>query len=331
MRPWLVTGAAGFIGAALTRRLLADGRPVVGVDDLSETYDPALKKARLELLLADPRFDFRHADVRDAETVDRVTAETRPPVVVHLAARAGVRPSTREPVDYVDVNVTGTAAVLEAARANGVGHVVYASSSSVYGAHDDPPFSVARPADHPVSVYAATKRAAELLAHAYASLHGLPTTGLRFFTVYGPWGRPDMAYYDFADAILSGRPITVFGGGTAPRDFTHVDDVVEVIVRAARRPPAAGAAPVTPGTSPAPWRVLNVGTGRRVTVNELVALLEQLLGARAVRIEAPVQAGDVPATEADVDDLVALVDHRPRIALAEGLATFTDWLIEHRA
>jgi UDP-glucuronate 4-epimerase len=330
VRPWLVTGAAGFIGFHLSRRLLSGGRPVVGVDDLSETYDPALKKARLELLLADSRFDFRQVDVRDAGTFDRIVAEVRPAVVVHLAARAGVRASTRDPLTYVDVNVTGTVAVLEACRRHRVGHLVYASSSSVYGAHDEPPFAVARPADHPVSVYAATKRATELLAHATADLHGLPTTGLRFFTVYGSWGRPDMAYYDFADAILTGRPITVFGDGTAPRDLTHVDDVVEVMIRAAARPPARGAA-VTPGTSPAPWRLLNVGLGQRVTVNQLVARLEALLGRRAIRVEGPPQPGDVPATQAEVEALAAIVDYRPRVTVDQGLRGFTDWLVGHRS
>jgi UDP-glucuronate 4-epimerase len=366
-KPWLVTGAAGFLGYSLAARLLADGHPVVGVDDLSETYDPLLKKARLEQLLPDPRFTFAQLDVRDAPALTELVGATRPSVAVHLAARAGVRPSTLQPVEYADVNVVGTAAVLEACRAAGVGHVLYASSSSVYGGYDEPPFAVGRPADHPVSVYAATKRAGELLAHAYAHLHGLPSTGLRLFTAYGPWGRPDMAYFAFADAILSGRPITVYGDGSAPRDFTFADDVVEAIVRVAAVPPTGDAgqggglpldvehrpgrgpewhaadvggrgAPagghrsgVTPGGSPAPWRVVNVGNGQRVTVNELIARLEVLLGRAAVRVEAPAQPGDVPATEADTSDLLALTGFRPQVPLEQGLAEFAAWLVAYRA
>jgi UDP-glucuronate 4-epimerase len=321
---WLVTGVAGFIGYHLTSRLLRDGQSVVGIDDLSHTYDPLLKHDRLGRLTDDPAFAFAKADITDEATLTHVVERHQPSHVVHLAARTGIRASLRDPVGYAATNVVGFTNVLERCRRHDVAHLVYASSSSVYGSEARAPFDERDPSIRPASVYAATKRADELLAHAYADAHGLRTTGLRLFTVYGPWGRPDMAYYRFADALLDGRPLTIHGTGDARRDFTYVDDVVEAIVRVAcTRPTARDVAnPLAP--------VFNVGRGAPTTVSHLVDLLEQLTGRTANRRHGSAQAGEVPATHADVGALAGHIGFTPRVTLEEGLASFVDWLRRYR-
>ena len=324
---WLVTGAAGFVGFHLCRRLHADGHDVVALDSFDETYEPALKKARADRLIGLHNVRFVDADVRDAAALGRVFSEVPVSTVAHLAAKAGVRRSHTDPVGYVEANVVGSTQILERCVRAGVDHVIYASSSSVYGERSATPFSVDQPADHPISVYAASKRATELLAHSYSAVHGLPTTGLRFFTAYGPWGRPDMAYFAFADAILAGEPVTVYGDGSALRDFTYIDDVVEALVRVALRPPAAGAEPGDRlGSSSAPWRLFNIGLGSQATVNDLITLLEEQIGRPAVRLQDAEQPGDVARTHADTADLAEAVDYVPRVPLADGLARFVAWL-----
>ncbi|MDQ1367846.1 MAG: UDP-glucuronate 4-epimerase [Acidimicrobiaceae bacterium] len=332
---WVVTGAAGFVGSHLVHRLVRDGIETVGIDNLNEYYSPAFKRARLADLDGEAAFRFQELDLRDLQSTVRLCREVRPEVIVHLAAQPGIRFALDHPAPYVEDNVVGFLSVLEAARAVEVPHLVYASSSSVYGSTSRLPFSVHNPADHPVSLYAATKRANELMAHSYSDLFGIPSTGLRFFTVYGPWGRPDMAYFLFAQAILDGRPITVNGDGEALRDLTYVDDIIEGVVRVARHPPApdAGWSPADPdpATSRAPWRLYNIGHGEKLTVNRLVALLEQLLGRTAVRIRGPEIPGDVPITHADVADLEEVIGFRPTWNAEDGLAQFVRWLLAYRA
>lgn len=331
MSAWLVTGAAGFIGFHLCHRLVADGHEVVALDNLEETYEPALKKARASQLQTLDGVRWLACDIRDGATLERAFTIGRPEVVVHLAAKAGVRRSHLEPVGYVDTNVTGTMHVLQQCVAAGVAHLVFASSSSVYGERSPVPFSVHERADHPVSVYAATKRAGELLAHSYASVHGLPSTGLRFFTAYGPWGRPDMAYFSFADAILAGNPITVYGDGSAVRDFTYIDDVVEGLVRvAAAPPPPREVGPDVLGASNAPYQLFNIGFGSQATVNGLIQLLEERLGRRAERVRAPSQPGDVKVTHADTADLAAATGYTPVVPLEQGMDRFVAWLRRYR-
>lgn len=332
-RRWLVTGAAGFVGFHLTRRLLADPANVVlGVDAFEGFYDPGLKRARAKELGGD-RFEMLEADLADDGVATEAIERFRPDVVVHLAALAGVRSSVDHPMAYVRSNLTGFTQVLEAAARAGVGHVVYASSSSVYGETTPAPFTEANPADHPVSVYAATKRAGEMMAHAYADTYGLPVTGLRFFTVYGPWGRPDMAYWIFTEKILQGEPITIFGDGTAVRDFTFIDDVIEGLVRVAASPPRANPAwdPAEGAmdTSRAPWRVLNIGHGGQATVNELIAIIEDLTGRTAVRSHTDRAVGDVAQTHADPAALEAITGWIPPTDLRDGLAAFVDWYRDH--
>jgi UDP-glucuronate 4-epimerase len=329
MKTMFVTGAAGFIGYHVARTMLDLGRSVVGFDNVNSYYDPALKRGRLGQLEGRPGWRFIEGDLRDADGLRRAVAEADADCVVHMAAQAGVRWSIERPEAYVDSNLVGFANVLEACRHEGIAHLVYASSSSVYGANTKTPFAVGDNVDHPVSLYAATKKANELMAHAYSHLFGLPTTGLRFFTVYGPWGRPDMAYWKFTDAILSGKPIDVFGGGVLKRDFTYIDDVVEAIGRicghAARGNPTwSGDAP-DPATSSAPWRIYNIGNHTPVTVNDMIALLEQLCGRRAIRVEKPRQPGDVEVTYADVEALSRDFQFEPKTPLATGLARFVDW------
>lgn len=329
----LVTGAAGFIGFHVARRLLADGRRVVGLDNLNAYYDPALKLARLKELQASPLFSFEKRDLADRDGIAALLADERFPFVVHLAAQAGVRHSLTHPHDYVDANLVGFLNILEGCRHHGCRHLVYASSSSVYGANTALPFRTADNVDHPISLYAATKKANELMAHAYAHLYGLPATGLRFFTVYGPWGRPDMAMWLFAEAISTGRPIRLFNAGHMQRDFTYVDDVVEAVVRLIDRPATAnphwsGDAP-DPATSRAPWRVFNIGNNAPVAVTEVVRLLEQELGRTAQRELLPMQPGDVPATYADIDDLAAAVGFAPRTPIEEGIRRFVAWYREY--
>jgi UDP-glucuronate 4-epimerase len=326
---YLVTGAAGFIGFHVSARLLRDGHEVVGLDDLNDYYSPALKQARLAELAPNQRFRFEQLDVADELGLRLLMSRDRYDVVIHLAAQAGVRWSLDNPMAYIRSNVAGTTAVFEAARRTDVGHVVYASSSSVYGATSRVPFSVRQPADHPVSVYAASKRATELIAHTYSHLYALPTTGLRFFTVYGPWGRPDMAYYAFALAMTDGRPIDVFGDGSQLRDMTYVDDIVEGVVRVAQLPPEPDPAWRTehadPSAAAAPYRVHNIGHGGQITLSHLIGLLERELGVEAIRNHQPSQPGDMTRTHADVGDLQARVGFLPTTPVEEGIARFVEW------
>jgi len=325
----LVTGAAGFIGFHVARRLLLSGRSVVGLDNLNAYYDPALKHARLNELSKLDGFRFVKLDLVDRSGMEELFAEERFTFVVHLAAQAGVRYSLTDPHAYADANLTGFLNVLEGCRRVQSRHLLYASSSSVYGANTAMPFATSQNVDHPLSLYGATKKANELMSHAYAHLFALPTTGLRFFTVYGPWGRPDMAMWLFASAIFAGEPIKLFNHGDMKRDFTYVDDVVESIVRlidhsAAGNPNWSGEHP-DPASSPAPWRVYNIGNNNPIAVPDVVALLEQAIGKSAIRELVPMQPGDVPATYADVSSLQAAVDFAPRTPIAEGVGRFIDW------
>ncbi|HEX8665422.1 MAG TPA: NAD-dependent epimerase [Beijerinckiaceae bacterium] len=331
--PTLVTGAAGFIGMAVARRLLDLGQPVVGVDNFAPYYDVSLKEARLRVLEAEPRFRFERLDLADADAVRRLFEGHRPTRVVHLAAQPGVRYSLENPRAYIDSNLVAFANVLEGCRHGKAEHLVYASSSSVYGMNERMPFSVHDNVDHPVSLYAATKKSNELMAHAYSHLFALPTTALRFFTVYGPWGRPDMAVYAFTHAIAEGRPIKVYNHGRSLRDFTYVDDVVEGVVRVLDHPTApdpawSGAAP-DPGTSRAPYRVYNIGNHTPVAVSELIALIEQELGKKAETMMLPAEPGDMAATYADVGDLSRDVGFSPATPLIEGIRRFVAWYREY--
>lgn len=319
----LVTGAAGFIGFHVARRLLATGADVVGFDNLNAYYTPRLKHARLAALEGTPGWRFVHGDLADGEALMRLVTDAEPACVVHLAAQAGVRWSLENPSAYVSSNLVGFANVLEACRHAATPHLVYASSSSVYGANTKTPFAETDPVDRPVSLYAATKKANELMAHSYAHLFGLPCTGLRFFTVYGPWGRPDMAYWKFTESILAGTPIEVFGDGLLRRDFTFVDDVVEAIVRMVAAPPTPGVA--DDGSAAAPCRVYNVGNHTPVTVARLLAILERLCGRPAIRLSKPRPPGDVEATFADVSALARDFGFEPSTPLEEGLERFVAW------
>jgi UDP-glucuronate 4-epimerase len=325
----LVTGAAGFIGFHVARRLLKAGHSVVGLDNLNDYYDPALKRARLNELESDPRFRFVRLDLADQASMEKLFARERFPVVIHLAAQAGVRYSLQNPQAYISSNLQGFANVLEGCRHNGCRHLLFASSSSVYGANTKLPFSVHDNVDHPISLYAATKKANELMAHSYSHLYRIPITGLRFFTVYGPWGRPDMAIYIFTKAILEGKPIKLFNHGKMSRDFTYVDDVTEAISRLIDRAPQpdpswSGARP-DPGTSAAPWRIYNIGNNKPEELMHVVAALEQALGRSAVKELLPMEPGDVPSTFADVDDLMREVGFRPSTAIEDGIASFVQW------
>ena len=329
MKRILVTGSAGFIGFHLSKRLLDRGDHVVGLDNLNDYYDVNLKLARLRQLEGCPGFRFVRGDLVDRELLSGLCAEERFAVVVNLAAQAGVRYSLTNPYAYIDSNLVGFINVLEACRHNSVKHLVYASSSSVYGANTAMPFSIHHNVDHPISLYAATKKANELMAHTYSSLYGLPTTGLRFFTVYGPWGRPDMALFLFTKAILEGRPIDVYNHGRMKRDFTYIDDIVEGVVRVADRIPTpnvawSGDAP-DPGTSYAPYRLYNIGNNSPVELLHFIKVLEAYLGKTAVKNLLPIQAGDVPATCADVDDLMADVGFKPKTSVEEGIKRFVEW------
>lgn len=328
MSPVLVTGAAGFIGYHLCERLLAEGREVIGIDNLSDYYSVDLKRARLSALEKHSGFRFQLLDLSDAPGLAGLFKAHAFKLVFNLAAQAGVRYSLQNPQAYVKSNIEGFVNLLECCR-NGVGHLVYASSSSVYGAVTQMPFSVRQNVDHPISVYAASKKANELLAHTYSHLYGLPTTGLRFFTVYGPWGRPDMAPFLFTRAILAGEPINVFNNGDMERDFTYVDDIVEAVARVGERPaspnPAwSGLAPDA-GTSSAPYKLYNIGNHEPVRLLRFIEILEQLLGKTAIKNLMPLQPGDVPATYADVADLARDVDFTPRTRLEDGLARFVAW------
>ena len=327
--PVLVTGAAGFIGFSLAQRLLASGRAVVGVDSLNAYYDPALKQARLAALRQFDGFTFHRLDLADRAATEELFAGGSFGPVVHLAAQAGVRYSLQNPHAYLDANLTGFLNVLEGCRHRATPHLVFASSSSVYGANTAIPFSEHQLADHPISLYAATKRANELMAHSYAWLYRVPATGLRFFTVYGPWGRPDMAMWIFAKAIAAGKPIQLFNHGNMRRDFTYVDDVTAALERLIEKPPAAdpgwdGTAP-DPATAPAPWRIYNIGGNRTVEVVRVVELLEGAFGRKALREYLPMQPGDVPETRADATDLAEAVGIQPATPIEDGVSRFVAW------
>ncbi|MGE0755790.1 MAG: NAD-dependent epimerase [Pirellulaceae bacterium] len=333
MARFLVTGSAGFIGFHLTRRLLARGDEVVGIDNLNDYYSVQLKEDRLKQLLGQPRFTFQRLDLADRPRMARLFADHAFDVVINLGAQAGVRYSLQNPHAYVDCNLVGFVNILEGCRHNGVGHLVYASSSSVYGANTRMPFSVHDNVDHPVSLYAATKKANELLAHTYSHLYQLPTTGLRFFTVYGPWGRPDMALFLFTKAILAGEPIQLFNHGRMRRDFTYIDDIVEGVMRVADRRPTGNAAwsgeTPDPGTSRAPYKIYNIGNNQPVELSHFIGVLESTLGRTAIKTYCDMQPGDVPATYADVDDLDRDVGFRPATPIEEGIARFVAWYREY--
>ena len=327
-RPVLVTGAAGFIGFHLAARLLGEGRAVIGLDNLSAYYDVELKKARLAHLQTHNRFSFAPLDLTQGTELRALVEDSRPAVIVNLAAQAGVRYSLTNPHAYADANLTGFLNILEASRHAGVKHLVYASTSSVYGANTKMPFSTDDPVDHPLTLYAATKRANELMAHSYSHLFGIPMTGLRFFTVYGPWGRPDMALFLFTKAILSGEPVTLFAGGELERDFTYVDDIVEGVRRVMDRAPAPNPdrdATHGPAESSAPFRVYNIGGGQPVKVLRLVEVLEVALGRKAERRILPMQPGDVAATRADTTALQRDTGFSPTIPIEQGVPEFVRW------
>ncbi|HEY6126389.1 MAG TPA: NAD-dependent epimerase [Steroidobacteraceae bacterium] len=329
----LLTGAAGFIGSHVAQKLLARGDEVVGLDNLNDYYDPNLKRARLANLERQPKFRFVKMDLADKGGMKALFAREKFPRVIHLAAQAGVRYSLENPQAYIDSNVTGTLNVLEGCRHNNAEHLVFASTSSVYGLNTNMPFTPHRGVDHPLSLYATTKRANELMAHNYAALFKLPVTGLRFFTVYGPWGRPDMALFLFTKNILEGKPIDVFNHGHHKRDFTFVDDIAEGVVRACDRPATpnndwSGDNP-DPATSSAPFRIYNIGNNAPVDLSRYIEVLEDCLGRKAVKNMLPLQPGDVPDTFADVEDLVRDVGYKPATPVEVGIRRFVDWYLEY--
>lgn len=333
MRKILVTGAAGFIGFHLCKRLLEDGDQVTGLDNLNDYYDVNLKLSRLALLETESLFNFRRIDLADKNEVASLFAEEKFDIVVNMGAQAGVRYSLVNPHAYTESNVTGFLNILEGCRASKVGHLVYASSSSVYGANTEMPFSVHQNVDHPVSLYAATKKANELMAHTYSTLFAIPTTGLRFFTVYGPWGRPDMALFLFTRAILGNKPIDVFNNGLMQRDFTYIDDIVEGVVRVMARPPLPdpcwdGNRP-DPATSGAPYRIYNVGNNKPVQLCRFIEVLEECLGRKAQMNLLPMQSGDLLTTAADISDLARDVGFSPDTPIETGIARFVEWYREY--
>ena len=326
----LVTGTAGFIGSHLAQRLLERGDEVVGIDNLNDYYDVTLKQARLARFSDHPRYTHITADLADRAAIDAAFATHKPQRVVNLAAQAGVRYAAQNPHVYVSSNVTGFLHVLEGCRHHSVEHLVFASTSSVYGADTAMPFSEHQGTDHPLTLYAASKKANEAMAHSYAHLYGIPCTGLRFFTVYGPWGRPDMALFLFTRAILAGEPIKVFNHGKHKRSFTYVDDIVEGVIRALDRPPGTdpawnGDAPDPASSGVAPYRIYNIGNEQPVELLRYIEVLEQCLGRKAQMELLPLQAGDVPDTEADVSDLIAATGYRPQVSVEQGVANFVDW------
>ena len=329
----LVTGAAGFIGFHLSKRLLARGDQVVGLDNLNDYYDVRLKHDRLKQLQEKTGFRFVECSLEDREAVEQLFATEKFDKVINLAAQAGVRYSLENPHAYISSNIVGFMNILEGCRHNGVKHLVYASSSSVYGANTAMPFSIHHNVDHPVSLYAATKKSNELMAHTYSGLYGLPTTGLRFFTVYGPWGRPDMALFLFTKAILEGKSIDVFNHGKMRRDFTFIDDIVEGVMRVTDKTPVAnplwsGDTP-DPGTSYAPYRIYNIGNNNPVELMHFIETIERCLGKTAIKNLLPLQSGDVPATFADVDDLMNDVGFKPATSIEEGVGKFVKWYREY--
>ncbi|PWW31285.1 UDP-glucuronate 4-epimerase [Cytobacillus oceanisediminis] len=325
----LVTGSAGFIGFHVSKRLLKEGHKVIGLDNLNDYYDVSLKENRLSILTNDPNFSLVKIGLEEREKINKVFEDYNPRIVINLAAQAGVRYSLENPQAYIDSNIVGFTNILEACRHYKVEHLIYASSSSVYGANESLPFSVHDNVDHPISLYAASKKSNELMAHTYSHLFGLPTTGLRFFTVYGPWGRPDMALFLFTKAIINGEPIKVFNNGNMQRDFTYIDDIVESIYRLTKSPAKpnkewSGMNP-DPGTSYAPYRVYNIGNNSPVKLMDFIAAIEEKLGVNAKKEFLPLQAGDVPATYADVEDLFNEVDFRPKTSIKDGISNFIDW------
>lgn len=333
MTKYFVTGAAGFIGYHVAAQLLDRGDHVVGIDNLNDYYSVKLKHDRLSQINGRDGFTFVELDVANEPTLTRLFADEQPDVVIHLAAQAGVRYSLENPAVYVQSNLVGFANILEGCRHHAVKHLVYASSSSVYGANTKMPFSVHDNVDHPVSLYAASKKANELMAHTYSHLYRLPTTGLRFFTVYGPWGRPDMALFKFTEAILAGRPIDVYNHGKMKRDFTYIDDIVEGVIRAADHTAAVNSAwsgdDPDPGTSLAPYRLYNIGNNQPVELLRLIQVIEDALGQSAGKNMMPIQPGDVPATFADVDDLITDVGFQPKTPIEVGVQRFVDWYREY--
>jgi UDP-glucuronate 4-epimerase len=331
--PILVTGAAGFIGFHVARTLLQQGRPVVGLDNFNTYYDVTLKEARAVELARFNSFEMVREDLADRAAVDALFAKYKPKRIVHLAAQAGVRHSLTHPEDYMDANLIGFFHVLQNAKDTGAEHFVYASSSSVYGANLEKPSSVGQSVDHPVSLYAATKKANELIAHSYSHLFGLPTTGLRFFTVYGPWGRPDMALFLFTKAILEGKPIDVFNHGKMARDFTYIDDIVQGVIRTMDKPaepdPDWDGYNPNPGTSSAPWRVYNIGNNKPTDLMYMISLVEKALGREAEKIFEPMQPGDVATSHANVDALSQAVGFRPDTPIEEGIDRFIAWYKEY--
>ncbi|QDY44838.1 NAD-dependent epimerase [Planococcus glaciei] len=333
MKKILVTGAAGFIGSHLSSRLLIDGYEVIGIDNLNDYYDVSLKESRLALLQGSSNFIFEKVSLEDKYAMDRIFSTYKPEVVINLAAQAGVRYSLENPHAYIEANILGFTNILEGSRHHKVKHLIYASSSSVYGANTSLPFSVHDNVDHPMSLYAATKKANELMAHTYSQLYAIPTTGLRFFTVYGPWGRPDMALFMFTKSIIDGKPINVFNNGKMMRDFTFVDDIVESISRLVEKPAQAniewsGENP-DPGTSYAPYKIYNIGNNNPVNLMDFIEAIEEKVGKKAIKNYMPLQAGDVPATYADVVDLYRDIDFQPQTNIKDGVGKFVDWYIEY--
>lgn len=333
--PILITGAAGFIGFHLAQKLLKEGHHVLGIDNLNHYYDVQLKLDRLRELQTHHGFMFLKTDLEDEKSMKKLFQDHSFDIVVHLAAQAGVRYSLKNPKAYINSNIVGFLHILEGCRSRSVGHLVFASSSSVYGANTLMPFSVSHNVDHPVSLYAATKKSNELMAHAYAHLYGLPCTGLRFFTVYGPWGRPDMALFLFTKAILEGRPIKVFNHGRMRRDFTYIDDIVEGVGHVMARPPQGNPGwhsdTPDPGSSYAPYRVYNIGNNQTVSLETFISVLEDSLGTRAIKEYLPLQDGDVPATYADIDALIHDFGFTPKTTIYEGIPRFVNWYEEYMA
>lgn len=331
----LITGAAGFIGMNCALRLLDSGDEVIGIDNLNDYYDVSLKQARLARLETHAKFDFHKIDISDRNVMADLFALHKPDRVIHLAAQAGVRYSLTEPHAYIDANLQGFINILEGCRHNQIGHLVYASSSSVYGGNETMPFSEHDNIDHPLSLYAATKKANELMAHTYSHLYGLPTTGLRFFTVYGPWGRPDMALFLFADAMLKGKPIDVFNHGKMVRDFTFIDDIVEGVIRVLDKPATPDAKfdalRPDPATSNAPYRVFNIGNGNPTPLMDYIGALESALGITAKKNFLPMQPGDVPATSANTGELGEWIGFQPDTRVAVGVQKFAEWYLNHYA
>ncbi|NSW92003.1 MAG: NAD-dependent epimerase [Firmicutes bacterium] len=330
---YFITGAAGFIGFHLSKRLLDEGCRVIGLDNLNDYYDVNLKKARLDIIKEYNKFKFIYADLKDKEVLESIFIENKINIVVNLAAQAGVRHSINNPDVYIQSNIVGFLNILEMCRYHKVEHLIYASSSSVYGMNTKMPFSVHHNVDHPISLYAATKKSNELMAHTYSYLFGLPTTGLRFFTVYGPWGRPDMALFLFTEAIMNDKPIKVFNFGNMKRDFTYIDDVVEGVIRLLNNPPKLNPnwdeEKADPGTSTAPYKVYNIGNNKPVDLINFIEILEERIGKKAKKEFLPMQDGDVPITYADVDDLIWDVGFRPETSINVGIEKFLNWYIDY--